>query len=203
MKLYYSSGACSLAAHIALCESALEFQLAAVDLKAKTLADGADFRKINPNGYVPVLELADGERLTEAVAVLQYIADQKPQAGLAPAPGTMQRYRLIRWLAFISSELHKSFSPLFRDTTPEAYKPVVLAHLAQRFAYVDEQLAGKSFLMGEQFTIADAYLFVMLNWAVLLQVDLAPFANLRALQARIAARPGVQRALQEEGLLKS
>jgi len=203
MKLYYSRGACSLAPHIALYEAGLNFQAEPVDLKAKTLANGADFRQVNPLGYVPVLELDGGERLTEVGVVLQYIADQKPDSALAPAAGTIQRYRLMQWLTFISSELHKTFSPLFAPNTPEDYKPVVRARLAQRLAYMNEQLAGRSFLMGEQFTVADAYLFVVLNWAGAMNVDLTPHSHLQSFQKRVGARPGVQRALQAEGLIKS
>jgi len=203
MKLYYSRGACSLAPHIALYEAGLSFQAESVDLKAKTLANGADFRQVNPLGYVPVLELDGGERFTEVGVVLQYIADQKPDSALAPAAGTIQRYRLMQWLAFISSELHKTFSPLFAPNTPEDYKPVVRERLAQRLAYMNEQLANRNFLMGEQFTVADAYLFVVLNWAGAMNVDMTPHSHLQSFQKRVSARPGVQRALQAEGLIKS
>ncbi|AMN47836.1 glutathione S-transferase [Steroidobacter denitrificans] len=203
MKLYYSRGACSLAAHIALYEAGLAFRAEPVDLKAKTLAGGADFRQVNPLGYVPVLELDGGERLTEVGVVLQYIADQKPETSLAPPAGTMPRYRLMQWLAFISSELHKTFSPLFAPHTPEDYKPVIRERLAQRLAYMNQQLAASSFLMGEQFTVADAYLFVVLNWAGVMNLDLTPYAHLQSFQKRVGARPGVQRALQAEGLLGS
>lgn len=202
MKLYYARGACSQAAHIALYESGLTFQSEAVDLSTKTLADGRDFRQISPNGYVPVLELDSGERMTEVAAVLQYIADQVPKTGLAPAAGTMQRYRLMEWLAFVSSELHKTFSPLFSPNTPEDYKSIVRERLTQRLGYVNGQLAGGGFLLGEQFTVADIYLFVVLSWSRMMNVDLAPYPNLQSFQQRVAARAGVQNALKAEGFLK-
>lgn len=202
MKLYYSRGACSLAPHIALYETGLTFSVARTDTKTKLMEDGTDFRTINPNGYVPVLELDDGERLTEAGVILQYIADQKPASGLAPAAGTLPRYRVMEWLTFISSELHKGFSPLFKSTTPEDYKPSVKAQLAQRLGYVDGKLAGKQYLAGEQFTVADIYLFVVLNWARAVSVDLSPFQNLQQFQERVAKRPAVQSALKAEGLVK-
>ena len=202
MKLYYSRGACSLAPHIALYETGLPFTVARTDTKTKLLEDGSDFRAISPNGYVPVLELDSGERLTEAGVVLQYIADQKPASGLIPAFGTLQRYRVMEWLTFISSEVHKGYSPLFKPTTPEDYKPVVKAQLAQRLGYVNEQLAGKQFLLGDQFTVADAYLFVVVNWSRAVGVDLSPFPNLQQFQERVAKRPATQSALKAEGLVK-
>ncbi|HWK76041.1 MAG TPA: glutathione transferase GstA [Povalibacter sp.] len=202
MKLYYSRGACSLAPHIALYETGLPFTVARTDTKTKLLEDGSDFRAISPNGYVPVLELDSGERLTEAGVVLQYIADQKPASGLIPALGTLERYRVMEWLTFISSEVHKSYSPLFRPTTPEDYKPVAKTLLAQRLGYVNEQLAGKQFLLGDQFTVADAYLFVVVNWSRAVGVDLSPFPNLQQFQERVAKRPAVQSALKAEGLVK-
>lgn len=202
MKLYYSRGACSLAPHIALYEIGLPFTVARTDTKTKLLEDGTDFRTINPNGYVPVLELDSGERMTEAGVVLQYIADQKPAAGLIPAFGTLPRYRVLEWLTFISSEVHKGFSPLFRPTTPEDYKPIAKANLAQRLGYVNEKLAGKQFLLGDQFTVADIYLFVVLNWARAVDVDLSSFANILQFQERVAKRPAVQSALKAEGLVK-
>ncbi len=202
MKLYYSPGACSLSVHIALCEAGLAFQTEQVDLKAKTLANGGDFRAVSPNGYVPVLELDGGERLSEASAVLQYVADQKPEAGLAPAAGTLPRYRLMEWLGFVATELHKSFSPLFAPNTPEDYKTIAKERLAQRMAYMNGILADRSYLLGEQFTVADAYLFVVCGWSKPMRIDMSPYPNLQAFQQRVAQRPAVQRALQEEGLLK-
>jgi len=202
MKLYYGRGACSLAPHIALYETGLPFTVVRADTKTKLLEDGSDFRAISPNGYVPVLELDSGERLTEAGVVLQYIADQKPDCGLIPAFGTLARYRVMEWLTFISSEVHKSYSPLFRPTTPEDYKPVARALLAQRLGYVNEKLAGKQFLLGDQFTVADAYLFVVVNWSRAVDVDLSPFPDLQQFQQRVAKRPAVQSAMKAEGLLK-
>lgn len=202
MKLYYSRGACSLGPHIALYETGLAFSVARTDTKTKLMEDGTDFRTINPNGYVPVLELDNGERLTEAGVILQYIADQKPAAGLIPAFGTMPRYRVLEWLTFISSELHKNYGPLFKPTTPEDYKPLVHAQLAQRLGYVNEKLAGKQFLLGDQFTVADIYLFVVANWSRAVNVDMSSFQNIQQFQERIAKRPAVQSALKAEGLVK-
>ena len=202
MKLYYSRGACSLAVHIALYEAGLSFQTERIDSKTKVMESGGDFRTINPRGYVPVLVLDNGEQLTEAGVLLQYVADLKPAAGLAPPAGTMPRYRLMEWLTYISSELHKSYSPLFSPNTPEDYKPVVKEHIAQRLAYVEGKLAGRQYLLGEQFSIADAYLFVVVNWSKAVSVDLTAYANLQRFQERVAKRPGVQSALRAEGLVK-
>jgi glutathione S-transferase len=202
MKLYYSPGACSLSPHIALLEAGLKFDLVLASTKTKKLADGSDFMLINPKGSVPVLELDNGERLTEGPAIVQYIADQAPAKQLAPANGTMSRYRLQEWLNFITSELHKGFSPLFNPATTEEYKPQVRAKLAERFAWVNEQLEGKQFLMGEQFSVADAYLFVVSNWGQYVGVDVAGYPNLVAFRARVAARPAVIAAMTAEGLLK-
>lgn len=202
MKLYYARGACSQATHIALYEAGLSFQAERVDTKTKAMESGGDFRTINPKGYVPALQLDSGELLTENVAVLQYVADQKPDSGLAPAYGTMARYRVVEWLGLISSELHKSYSPFFRPNTPEDYKAIVKEHLANRLAYVDGKLAGKQYLTGDQFTIADAYLFVVVSWSGKVGVDLAPYANLRQFLERVAKRPAVQSALKAEGLLQ-
>ncbi|MCV2358494.1 MULTISPECIES: glutathione transferase GstA [Roseateles] len=202
MKLYYSPGACSLSPHIALLEAGLKFELVLASTKSKKLADGTDFYTINAKGSVPVLELDNGERLTEGPAIVQYIADQAPDKNLAPANGTMARYRLQEWLNFITSELHKGFSPLFNPATTEEYKPQVRAKLAERFAWVNEQLEGKQFLMGEQFSVADAYLFVVSNWGQYVGVDVAGYPNLVAFRARVAARPAVIAAMKAEGLLK-
>ena len=202
MKLYYSPGACSLASHIALIESGLPHTIAKVDLRKHTLEDGSDFYAINPKGYVPVLELDDGTRLTEGPAIVQYLADQKPDAGLAPKAGSFERYQLQEWLNFLTSEVHKQFSPLFKPNTPEDYKPVAKENLATRFDWLDKQLAGKDYLMGKQFTVADAYLFVLLGWTRPTQIDLARWPNLAAFHKRVSARPKVQEALQAEGLLK-
>ena len=201
-KLYYSPGACSLSPHIALREAGLPFDLVLASTKTKKLADGTDFYTINPKGSVPVLELADGQRLTEGPAIVQYIADLAPASQLAPAAGTMARYRLMEWLNFITSELHKGFSPLFNPAMPEEAKVLSRAKLTERLTWVDTQLEGKSFLLGDSFTVADGYLFTVANWGKFVGVDIAPMKNLSAFMGRVAARPAVQAALKAEGLLK-
>ena len=202
MKLYYSPGACSLSPHIVLREAGLAFQPVLASTKTKKLADGTDFNTINPKGYVPVLELDDGQRLTEGPAIVQYIADQVPEKKLAPAFGTMERYRLIEWLGFINSEVHKGFSPLFNPSMPEEAKALAKTRLIDRLTWVDSQLAGRDYLMGDTFTVADAYLFVCSSWGKYVGVDLSGLKNLGAFAARVAARPAVQEALKAEGLLK-
>ena len=201
-KLYYSPGACSLSPHIALREAGLPFDLVLASTKTHQLADGTDFYTINPKGSVPVLELADGQRLTEGPAIVQYIADQAPASQLAPAAGTMARYRLMEWLNFITSELHKGFSPLFNPAMPEEAKALARAKLTERLTWVDTQLEGKSFLLGDTFTVADGYLFTVANWGKFVGVDIAPMKTLSAFMGRVAARPAVQAALKAEGLLK-
>jgi glutathione S-transferase len=202
MKLYYSPGACSLSPHIVLREAGLGFTPVLASTKTKKLADGTDFNLINPKSQVPVLELDNGERLTEGPAIVQYIADLAPTSGLAPAAGTMPRYRLMEWLNFITSELHKGFSPLFTPTMPEEAKALARAKLAERFAWVDRQLEGRRYLMGEAFSAADAYLFTVSRWAQFVGVDLSALPNLAAYRARVEARPRVQEAMKAEGLLK-
>jgi len=202
MKLYYSPGACSLSPHIALRESGLPFELVLASTKTHQLADGTDYYTINPKGSVPLLELDNGERLSEGPAIVQYIADQVPAKGLAPAAGTMARYRLMEWLNFITSELHKGFSPLFNPAMPEDGKALARAQLSKRLAWVDEQLAGKDYLLGATFTVADPYLFTVAGWGKYVGVDISGLANLNAYLARVAARPAVQEALKAEGLLK-
>lgn len=202
MKLYYSPGACSLSPHIALREAGLSFDLVLASTKTKKLQDGSDFYAINSKGSVPVLELDNGERLTEGPAIVQYIADLSPASNLAPAAGSMARYRLQEWLNYITSELHKGFSPLFNPATPEDYKPVARAALMARLTWVNAQLEGKQYLMGDQFTVADAYLFVVSNWGQYVGVDVSGFEHLVAFRARVAARPAVQEAMKAEGLLK-
>ncbi|HSW08841.1 glutathione transferase GstA [Aquabacterium sp.] len=202
MKLYYSPGACSLSPHIVLREAGLAFEPVLASTKTHQLADGTDYYTINPKGYVPLLELDDGQRLSEGPAIVQYIADQVPASGLAPAAGTMARYRLMEWLNFISTELHKSFSPLFNPAMPEEGKAVYRERLAGRYKWVNEQLEGKQFLMGEQFSVADAYLFTVTSWASRVGVDLGGLAHVQAFSARIAARPAVQAAMRAEGLIK-
>lgn len=200
MKLYYSPGACSLASHIALQETGLPYDIEKVDLKEKKTADGTDFNVINPKGYVPVLTLDDGETLTEGPALLAYIGELAPAKRLIMPAGTMANFRVREWLTYISSELHKNFSPLFRPTTPEATRETQLEALRRRFGYVDEALGDKPYLTGEQFTVADAYLFTILRWTVPFKISLNPWAHLSAYVARVAARPAVQIALKAEGL---
>lgn len=200
MKLYYSPGACSLAIHIMLREAGLPFELERVDLRAKTTASGADFTAINPKGYVPALALDDGEVLTELSAIAQYIADQAPQAQLAPPAAERDRYRLQGWLSFVSGELHKSFSPLFRPDTPEEYKSICRENISRRLDYLEQALAGKSYLMGDRYGVADAYLFVVLNWTSRHQIDLARWPSVQALFERVKARPATAEALGAEGL---
>jgi glutathione S-transferase len=201
MKLYYAPGACSLSPHIALCEAGLPFTAVPISTKTHQLADGTDFRSINPLGYVPVLELDNGERLREGPAIVQYIADQVPDKKLAPANGTLARYRLQEWLSFIGTELHKSHGPLFTPGTPEDYKVQVRERLLSRYQWLNEQLAGKDYLLGS-FSVADAYLYTVTRWALHVGVDLTGLANIVALQRRMEQRPGVQAALKAEGLLK-
>lgn len=197
MKLYFSPGACSLSPHIALREAGLPFELEQVDLKAKKTRAGVAFDGINPKGAVPTLQLDDGQILTEGAAIVQYIADRKPDAHLAPAAGTMERYRLQEWLNYIATELHKGFSPLFRAPTEEAKRPLREA-IAQRLAFVEKQLAGRQFLLGDRFTVADAYLFTVLTWTKPTGVDLAPFPAVTAYLASVRQRPAVQAALEVE-----
>ena len=202
MKLYYSPGACSLSPHIVLRESGLAFEPVLASTKTHKLQDGTDYYGINPKGYVPLLELDGGERLSEGPVIVQYIADQVPDKKLAPPAGTMARYRLQEWLNFITSELHKGFSPLFNPAVPEDARPVFRKKLVERFSWVDSQLAGKSYLMGDEFSVADAYLFTVASWAPHVGVDITGLANLSAFSARMFARPAVQAAMKAEGLLK-
>ncbi len=202
MKLYYSPGACSLSPHIVLHEAGLAYEPVLASTKTHQLADGTDFYTINPLGYVPVLELDDGTRLREGPAIVQYLADQAPHKNLAPAHGTLGRYRLQEWLTFIGTEIHKTFSPLFVPGTPEDYKPQVKQRLLARLQWVDSELAGKPYLMGEQFSVADAYLFTVTNWGQYIGLDISQLKNLVAYRERIAARPAVQAAMKAEGLLK-
>ncbi len=201
MKLYYAVGACSLSPHIALREAGIDATLVKVDTKTHKVADGTDFYTINPKGYVPVLELDDGERLTEGPAIVQYIADRNPGSGLAPAAGTMDRYRLQEWLNFITSELHKQFGPLFQAATPADYKEMLKEKIGKRFEWVADQLDGRDYLMGG-FTVADGYLFTILNWTGRVGIDLDRWPVLAAYRARVAARPKVREAMIAEGLLK-
>ena len=202
MKLYYSPGACSLSPHIVLRESGLPFELVLASSKSHKLLDGTDYYTINPKGYVPLLELDNGERLSEGPAIVQYVADQVPDRALAPASGTMARYRVQEWLNFISSEIHKTFSPLFRPTTPEDFKAVLKERIADRLKWVDQQLEGRSYLMGESFSVPDAYLFTVTNWCKPVGIDISALKHLGAFMARMAARPAVQEAMKAEGLIK-
>jgi len=200
MKLYYKPGACSLAPHIVAREADLPVELVSVDLARKVLDDGADYFAVNPNGYVPALDIGDGPVLTEASVVVQYLADRKPETGLMPAAGTTERYLAQQMLAFISTELHKQFSPLFKPNTPDATKEIQKELLAKRFAFLDRSLEGKTYLMGETFTAPDAYAFTVLTWAKRLGLDMTAYGNIARFVEAVAARPGVQRALREEGL---
>ena len=199
MKLYYSPGACSLSPQIVLQESGLAYEPVLASTKTHQLADGTDYYTINPLGYVPLLELDNGARLHEGPAIVQYIADQVPEKKLAPANGSFERYKLQEWLNFIGTEIHKGFGPLFKPTTPESYKPIALEALTKRLQWVDEQLAGKSYLLGEQFSVADAYLYTVSRWAGFVGLDLSGMANILAFQQRMAQRPAVQAALKIEG----
>jgi glutathione S-transferase len=201
MKLYYSPGACSLATHIVLNESGLDYIAEPVDLKAGRYV-GGDFKKVNPKGYVPVLELDDGEFLTEAAVICQYVADQAPEMRLIAEAGSMDRYRQLEMMHFISTELHKGFGPLWGGDANEQFKSATKDKLGQRFAYINEQLGKKPYLFGDRFTIADAYLYVMLTWTGFHQINLSSLNNLTEYKARVEARPCVQTALKTEGLLK-
>jgi glutathione S-transferase len=201
MKLFYTPGACSMSPHIALREAGLPFDLVKVDLKAKTLETGGDFTSVNGKGYVPALELDDGRVLTEGPAIVQYIADQKPEAGLAPKPGTMERYKLQEWLNFITSELHKPFGSMFNPAQTPEWKEAVKATLAKRLDWLSGALEGKTYLMGDTFGIADGYLFTILSWADHVGFDLSRWPALVAYRNRVAARPKVVEALRAEGLL--
>lgn len=202
MKLYYSPGACSLSPHIVFREAGLPVTLVKASTKTHQLDDGTDYYAINPKGYVPLLELDSGERLSEGPAIVQYLADRNPASGLAPAAGTMARYRLQEWLNFITSELHKQFSPMFAANTPAEYKEILKQRITKRFDWLEGEFKGKDYLMGKQFTIADAYLYTILRWTSFVGIDLAKWPLLAAYEARVGARPKVQEALIAEGLVK-
>ena len=202
MKLYYAPGACSLSPHITLLEAGLPATLVKVDTKTHRFGDGADFYAVNAKGYVPVLELDDGRRLTEGPAIVQYLADRNPDSGLAPAAGTFDRYRLQEWLNFITSELHKQFSPFFSSTTSAEYKDLLRDKIAGRLGWLADQL-DSDYLLGRQFTVADAYLYTILRWSKYAGIDLARWPRLAAYQARVEARPHVREALLAEGLVKA
>jgi glutathione S-transferase len=202
MKLYFSPGACSLSPHIALREAGLAFDLVRVDLRAKQLKEGGDFLAINEKGFVPVLELDNGERLTEGPAIVQYIADLAPESGLAPKAGTMERVRMWEWLNYITAELHKGHTPLFNPKAPDAWKELVKEALHKNLAFTSRKLEGKEFAMGDRFTVVDGYLYTVLRWPKLVGVDLSPYPVLTAYSERIEARPAVHEALLAERLLK-
>jgi glutathione S-transferase len=201
MKLYFAPGACSLSPHIIVREAGLNIDLEQVNNQEKKTKSGQDFWTVNPKGQVPVLELDNGEKLTEGPVVVQYLADQKPASGLLPPVGSMDRYRVQEWLNFITSELHKSCGPIFRPTTPEEFKMISKENLAKRFDYLDKQVTGRQYLMGDKFTVADAYLFTVLRWTARIEMDLAKWPNLKAYFDRVAARPKVHEAMKEEGLI--
>ncbi|HUR88945.1 MAG TPA: glutathione transferase GstA [Ramlibacter sp.] len=202
MKLYYSPGACSLSPHIVLREAGLAFEPVLAPTKTHKLQDGTDYYTINPLGYVPLLELDDGARLREGPAIVQYLADLAPTKNLAPANGTLQRYRLQEWLTFIGTEVHKTYSPLFNPALTDEAKQVFRDKLAARYRWIDSQLAGKDYLMGDHFTVADAYFFTVTRWAQPLNIDLTAMPNVLAHHERVRARPAVQEALKAEGLVK-
>lgn len=203
MKLYYSSGACSLAPHIAAREAGVDLTLVKVDLTTHTLVEGgADYYGISPRGYVPLLEFDDGSRHTEAAALLQYIGDQDASHVLLPAYGSKERLAVIEWLTFVSTELHKTFAPLWKKETPDVTRQTARDNLAKRFAELDALFGKNAYLTGEHFTVADAYAFTIINWTNFLGLSLNAYPGLQAYMARVAARPQVQQALREEGLLK-
>ena len=202
MKLYYSAGACSLSPHIVLNEAGLAYEAISAPTKTHQLADGTDYYTINPLGYVPYLILDDGRALHEGPAIVQYIADLVPAKKLAPANGTYERYKLQEWLNVIGTELHKGFSPLFNPTTPADYKTTCMDRLLSRLKWVDGELRGKQYLMGDQFTVADAYLFTVTNWARPVGLDISGLPHLLAFRERVAARPAVVAAMKSEGLIK-
>ncbi|MDZ7921517.1 glutathione transferase GstA [Rhodoferax sp.] len=202
MKLYYSPGACSLSPHIALHEAGLAYEGILTPTKTHKTPDGTDFYTINPLGYVPFLVLDDGRTLHEGPAIVQYIADLVPEKNLAPANGTFERYKLQEWLTFIGTELHKGFSPLFAPGTPDEVKTSTKERLMVRLAWVDDELAGKDYLLGDAYSVADAYLFTVTNWARLVGVDISGFTNLGTYRARVGVRPAVVAAMKAEGLIK-
>jgi glutathione S-transferase len=200
MKLYYMKGACSLASYISLCESGVKFEAVALDRQTRKTADGQDFAQINPKGYVPALRIDNGEVLTENVAVLQYIADQAPPGKLAPPAGTFARFRMIEWLAFVNSEIHKAISPLFNPSAGDEVKNFARGNLTRRLDWLDKEWGQRQFLMGDQFTVPDAYLWVVFGWLPRVGLDPSKWPNLEAFHERVAQRPAVQQALKGEGL---
>lgn len=202
MKLYYSPGACSLAPHIVAHEAGIALELEKVDTRTKQTASGEDFTRISAKAYVPALVLDDGQVLTEGPVIAQYLADQRPQAGLAPEAGTLARYRLLETLGYINSEIHKNYSPLFNPANDQAIRDASIAALTRRYALIEDALSTSPWLLGGDFSIADAYLFVVTNWARIVKLDLSAFPSVRDFQERVAARPAVQAAMRAEGLIK-
>lgn len=202
MKLYYSPGACSLVAHIVAHELALPLALERVSMKTKQTETGADFLGINPNGYVPALALDDGQVLLENIAIVVYLANRKPGSELLPGSETLDHYRILQWLSFVSSEVHKSYGPLFHPELPDAAHEAARQQLQKRLGYIEQTLSAQPYLTGEHFTLADIYLYVTCNWAPLVKVDLSAFPNLQQFHARVAQRPAVQAAARAEGLIK-
>lgn len=202
MKLYFSPGACSLSPRIVLREAGLDFTSEQVDLRSKQTAGGADYRLVNPKGAVPALQLKDGAVLTEGPAIIQFLADLVPEKNLVPVAGSFERYRLVEWLNYIGTEVHKGFSPLFNRAASQEARDAAIATLKTRFDYLARALEGRDYLMGERFTVADAYLFTVLNWCAFTGIDRAPWPALQAFHARVGARPAVQQALCDEGLNK-
>ena len=201
MKLYYATGACSLSPHIVLSELGLPYELVKVELSTHLTADGQDYYAINPKGYVPALQLDDSQLLTEGPAIIQYLADQKPSAGLLPPAGTLERARVQEWLTFIGTELHRNFTPLFNPAASADWKAAGIANIERRFAFVDKALQGRDYLTGPNFCVADAYLFTVVNWSGFQKIDLTRWPTLAAFHQRVKARPAVQKALREEGLI--
>lgn len=201
MKLYYSPGACSLAPHIVACEAGLDIEFDKVDLNTQTTASGRRYTKINPKGYVPALALSDEEVLTEVPVILEYLADRVPDRRLLPELGSLERYRVQEWVGFISTELHKGFGPLWDGLMPQQARQLAVQHLQRRISYLDGCLAGRSYLMGDCFTVADAYCFTVLNWARFHRVDISDHASVQSFMRGVANRPMVQRALEAEGLM--
>lgn len=201
LKLYFSPAACSLAPHIVLHECQIPFEPLRVNLKEKTYS-GGDYRQVNSKGSVPAIQLENGQVLTEAAVIMQYVADLNPQAGMLPPVGSWERYRCLEWLNFIATELHKGFGPLWKPDTPADYKPVVLTNLTQRLDLVNAHLAHNDFLMGQTFTAADAYLFTVANWSHYLKIDLNPWPNVQKFMERVKARPATMAAMKTEGLNK-
>jgi glutathione S-transferase len=200
MKLYFAPGACSLSPHIVLREAGAKFDLEQVDLREKKTKNGDDYWTINPKGQVPLLELDDGQMISEGPAIVQYVADKNPGAGIIPAAGSIDRYHLQGWLTHIGTELHKTYGPMFRPTTPDEYKKISKETLANKYKNIDKMLEGKQYLMGDKFTVADAYLYTVTRWAPRVEFDLSPFPNVKAFMERMNARPKVQEALKAEGL---